>query len=68
MTKADDFDLASMNSQELSELHAVVLTAIRAAIRKQQEAKAAPPVKAPEKPIASLEQERDAWLARRKGR
>jgi hypothetical protein len=69
-TGMDDTQLSQLSLLELQDLQAKLHVAIRAAIRQQQEAKAAgrkpssPVVEAA--PTIDLARERDAWLARRR--
>ncbi len=66
----DDTQLNKLSLLELQDLQAKLHVAIRAAIRKQQEAKATgrkpeAPTSEPA-PAIDLARERDAWLARRR--
>jgi hypothetical protein len=67
-----DAELNQLSLLQLQDLQARLHVAIRAAIRAQQEAKAAHgsgatvPTAAPPAPVLDLARERDAWLARRR--
>ena len=65
MQDAADIKLDAMSVAELRELQAEVEQAIRAVIRQRAQQKAAPPPQKVNVPV-DLEQERDAWLARRR--
>jgi hypothetical protein len=69
--RMDDTQLEKLSLLELQDLQAQLHVAIRAAIRKQQEARAAGPnavIKPAQSPSPSLDlaRERDAWLARKR--
>ena len=67
MNNVSDAQLAAMSVKELTQLHAEILSAVRAAIRAKS-AKMAWPAKIVAQPATvGLEQERDTWLAKRKG-
>jgi hypothetical protein len=67
-----DAELSKLSLLQLQDLQARLHVAIRAAIRAQQEAKAAHGIApasqaaAPPAPVLDLARERDAWLARRR--
>ena len=63
-----ELNLATMSVRELSDLHAAVQSAIRAAIRKRREESGAPMVEPANTAPTERASERDAWLAARRRR